>query len=58
MDTNYCKYIYSYVLNRSGGWNKRGGLQISAKIKNEKAGKNAAIRNFIDIKSPNDLVKI
>ena len=44
--------------------NKRGGWQISPKLINGEAGingetgKNTAIRNFIEIKSSNDLVKI
>ena len=56
--------IYSRVSNRREGRNKRGGWQISAKIINEEgainreAGKNTAIRNLIEIKSSNNLVKI
>ena len=56
--------IYSRVWNRRGGRNKRGGWQESPKlIKGEvgingEAGKNTTIRNFIEIKSSNDLVKI
>ena len=44
--------------------NKRGGRQKSPKLINGEvginghAGKNTAIRNFIEIKSSNDLVKI
>ena len=47
---------YSRVLNRRGGQNKQRGWKISAKIINGeveingKAGKNTAIRNFIEIK--------
>ena len=50
--------------NKRGGRNKRGGWQKSPKLINEdveingEAGKNTAIRNFIEIKSSNDLVKI
>ena len=74
--------LYSRVLNRRGGRNKRGcwqnfgqinkqgdcnkqgGWQKSPKIINEEvgingeAGKNTTIRNFIEIKSSNDLEKI
>ena len=55
---------YSRVLNRRGGRNKQGSSQILAKIINGKsainreAGKNTAIRHFIEIKSRNDLLKI
>ena len=38
--------------------NKRGGWQKSPKLINGEAGKNTAIKNFIEIKSSNDLVKI
>ena len=38
--------------------NKRGGWKKSPKLINEEASKNTAVRNFIDIKSSNDLVKI
>ena len=38
--------------------NKRGGWQKSSKLINGEASKNAAIRNFIERKSSNDLVKI
>ena len=50
--------------NKGGGCNKRGGWQKSPKLINgevginEEAGKNTAIRNLIEIKSSNDLVKI
>ena len=44
--------------NKRGRCNKRGCLQKSPKLINEEAGKNTAIRNFIEIKSSNDLVKI
>ena len=50
--------------NKRGGCNKRRGRQKSSKLLNGevgtnwKAGKNTAIRNFIEIKSSNDLVKI
>ena len=43
--------------NKGGGFNKRGGWQNSLKLTNGKvginneAGKNTAIRNFIEIKS-------
>ena len=46
-----------------GGRNKWGGWQKSSKLINGevgingKAGKNIAIRNFIEIKSSNDLAK-
>ena len=55
---------YSRVLNRRGGRNKQGSSQILAKIINGKsainreAGKNTAIRHFIEIKSRHDLLKI
>ena len=61
---------YSRASNRRGGWNKWGGWQILVKIINGEGaingevgingetGKNTAIRNFIEIKSSNDLVKI
>ena len=56
---------YYPVPNRRGGRNKQGGWQISAKIINGEVGKNlkktdksTAIRNFIEIKSSNDIVKI
>ena len=35
-----------------------GGWQNSPKFIKEEAGKNKAIRNFFEIKSSNDLVKI
>ena len=38
--------------------NKRGGWQKSSKLINGEASKNTAIRNFIERKSSNDLVKI
>ena len=44
--------------NKQRGCNKRGGRQKSPKLINEKAGKNTAIRNSMEIKSSNDLVKI
>ena len=56
--------------NKWGGWqisaqnNKRGGWQKSPKLINREvgingeAGKNTTIRNFTEIKSSNDLVKI
>ena len=50
--------------DKRGGCNKRGGWQKSPKIINKEAGingeagKNTAIRNFIEIKSSNVLVKI
>ena len=50
--------------DKRGGCNKRGGWQKSPKIINKEAGingeagKNIAIRNFIEIKSSNGLVKI
>ena len=50
--------------NKRGGCNKRRRRQKSSKLLNGevgtnwKAGKNTAIRNFIEIKSSNDLVKI
>ena len=50
--------------NKSGGCNKWGGWQKSPKLINgevginREAGKNTAIRNFIEMKSSNDLVKI
>ena len=49
---------------KQGGCNKRDGWQKSPKIINKEAGingeagKNTAIRNFIEIKSSNSLVKI
>ena len=55
---------YPQVSNRRGGQNIWGGWQILAKIinrevgVNREAGKNTAIRNFIEIKPSNDLVKI
>ena len=55
---------YSRASNRRGGWNKWGGWQILVKIINGEGaingetGKNTAIRNFIEIKLSNDLVKI
>ena len=42
-------FTYSRVSNRKGGRNKRGGWQILAKIINGDAGKNKAIRNFVEI---------
>ena len=50
--------------NKWGGCNKRGGWQKSPKLINGEVGingetgKNTAIRNFIEIKSSNKLVKI
>ena len=50
--------------NKWGGCNKRGGWQKSPKLINrdfeinEGAGKNTAIRTFIEIKASNDLVII
>ena len=50
--------------NKWGGCHKWEGLQKSAKLINGKvgingeAGKKTAIRNFIEIKSSNDLVKV
>ena len=44
--------------NKQGGCNKWGGWQKSPKLINREAGKNTAIRSFIEIKSSNDLVKI
>ena len=49
---------YSRVSNRRGGWNKWEGWQILVKIINGGTGKNTAIRNFIEIKLSNDLMKI
>ena len=40
------------------GCSKRGGWQKSSKLINKEGGKNTVIRNFIEIKSSNDLVKI
>ena len=57
-------FFCSQVSNRREGRNKRAGWQISAKIINGesaingKVGRNAAIRNFIEIKSSKDFVKI
>ena len=51
-------------INKQGDCNKQGGWQKSPKIINEEvgingeAGKNTTIRNFIEIKSSNDLEKI
>ena len=55
---NLLDYEYYQVSNRRRGQNKRGGQQISANIINGEAGKNTAIRNFIEIKSSNNFVKI
>ena len=50
--------------DKRGGYNKRRGWQKSPKLINREvgingeAGKNIAIRNVIEIKSSNDLVKI
>ena len=50
--------------NKQGGNNIRGSWQKSPKLINGEvgingeAGKNTAIRHFIEIKSSNDLVKI
>ena len=50
--------------NKWGGCNKRRGWQKSPKLMNGEvgingeAGKSTAIRNFIETKSSNDLVKI
>ena len=44
--------------NKRGGCNKQGGWQKSPKLINGEASKNTAIRNFIEIRSSNDLVKI
>ena len=50
--------------NKRGGNNKRGSWQKSSKLINREvgingeAGKNTAIRYFIEIKTSNDLVKI
>ena len=44
--------------NKRGGYNKRGDWQKSQKLINGEAGKNKAVRNFIEIKSSNYLVKI
>ena len=44
--------------NKQGGCNKQEGWQKSPKLINGEAGKNTAIRNFIEIKSSNNLVKI
>ena len=50
--------------NKQGGCNKQGCWQKSPELINrevginEEAGKNTAIRNFIEIKSLNNLVKI
>ena len=61
---------YSRVSNRRRGRNKREGWQISAIIINgegaingevginQETDQNTAIRNFIEIKSSSDLVKI
>ena len=55
---------YSQVSNRRDGQNKRGGWQIPGKVIsregaiNREVGKNAAIINFIEVKSSNNLVKI
>ena len=51
-------FRYSRVSNRRGGRNKRGGWQKSPKLVNGEAGKNTAIKNFIETKSSNDYVKI
>ena len=58
MLVNFCQN------NKRGGCNKRGGWQKPPKLINGEvgingeAGKNTAIRNFIEIKSSSDLVKI
>ena len=50
--------------DKRGGCNKRGVWEKSPRLINKEvgingeAGKNIAIRNFIEIKSSNDLVKI
>ena len=44
--------------NKQGRCNKREGWRKSPKLINGEAGKNTAIRNFIEIKSSNNLVKI
>ena len=50
--------------DKRGVCNKRGGCQKSPKLTNGEvgingeAGENRTIRNFIEIKSSNDLVKI
>ena len=50
--------------DKRGRCNKRGGWQKSPQLINREvgingeAGKNTAIRNLIEIKSSNDLVKI
>ena len=44
--------------NKRGGCNKRGGWQKFPKLINREARKNTEIRNFTEIKSSNDLVKI
>ena len=50
--------------NKRRGCNKQGGWQKPPKLMNwevrinEETGKNTAVRNFIKIKSSNDLVKI
>ena len=50
--------------DKRGVCNKRGGCQKSSKLTNGEvgingeAGENRTIRNFIEIKSSNDLVKI
>ena len=60
---NLSAVVLTNFSNRSGGWNKREHWQISAKIINGEvgingeAGKNTATRNFIEIKSSNDLVQ-
>ena len=41
-----------------GRMQKRGGWQKFKKLINVEAGKNTATRNFIEIKSSNNLVKI
>ena len=68
--SNECSYNhkplkhYSRVSNRRGGRNKRRGWQKSPKLINGEvgikgeAGKSTAIRNFIEIKSSDDFVKI
>ena len=44
--------------NKRGSWQKSPKLINGEVVINREAGKNTAIRNFIEIKSSNDLVKI
>ena len=49
--------ISAKIINGEGAINV-GGWQKSPKLINGEAGKNTAIRNFIELKPSNDLVKI